>query len=126
MLGTYAVSVSEVILFLNDPAPTETYTLTLHDALPIGSVPSLSSALTLSQLLSTVAGKGPSPTTYREQTGGTLTLLHTHTHTLLHTHTHTLLHTHSHSYTNPHTFLHTHTPPFTRCHINMLLHTHTH
>ncbi|XP_067089997.1 Fanconi anemia group D2 protein [Osmerus mordax] len=32
------------------------------------SVPSLSSALTLSQLLSTVAGRGPSPAAYREHT----------------------------------------------------------
>src|SRR5205809_5288889 len=49
----YTTSLSS-IFFFNDPAPTEIYTLSLHDALPIYCSPALGTAISTSFLRSRI------------------------------------------------------------------------
>src|SRR5207302_6046799 len=52
---------SSTFFFFNDPATTEIYTLSLHDALPISATRSRSSGITAARWTSSGARTGPTP-----------------------------------------------------------------
>src|SRR5690606_42002398 len=66
-LSAHTVSLRSLLFFLTDPAPTEIYTLSLHDALPISTPSRISFSIAEVERLRTAATAAGPPATARSR-----------------------------------------------------------